>query len=315
MQEEQLTESQAKLRAFKKATPSALTQGNANLKFENMIKRAERKIFRYQRLATVQTLSSMAESLAMELLYTPGTTLSGEEIARIYQESGCEEVVPDCTDSAHRKPDGTCNNLAKPTWGAINTPLRRLIPARYDDGMSRGRGFLQSQGSKLFSQGVFNAPNPSPRITSTEIIKDKNDRDAGHTHILMQWGQFLDHDMSLVPEYEKCPEACEVTAANEGRCYPFPVPEEDEDVSVTLANSKRCHEFHRSVGACPPGGQTVPPREQLSGITHFIDGSNVYSSTADILNDELRDGSSDAGLLKVGPPAQGKKVLMEAHFF
>ena len=34
----------------------------------------------------------------------------------------------------YRKMDGSCNNLAKPKWGAINQPMRRLLPAVYFDG-------------------------------------------------------------------------------------------------------------------------------------------------------------------------------------
>ena len=189
--------SQDKLHAFKKASPEALAQGKANLKFERMVKLAEKKILRSQRFATTQTTTSLAESLATELLHRPGSILSEQEVARIYEESGCRQTVvnpTNCDTSEqlyYRTPDGTCNNLASPTWGAANTPLRRLIAERYDDGVSRGRGFLQSQGSSLFDGGVFGSPNPSPRVVSLRIVKDREIEDYGHTHLLMQWGHAI----------------------------------------------------------------------------------------------------------------------------
>ena len=34
-----------------------------------------------------------------------------------------------------RSPDGTCNNIQHPEWGARHTPFTRLMPAAYEDGM------------------------------------------------------------------------------------------------------------------------------------------------------------------------------------
>ena len=34
-----------------------------------------------------------------------------------------------------RSPDGTCNNIQHPEWGARLTPFTRLMPAAYEDGM------------------------------------------------------------------------------------------------------------------------------------------------------------------------------------
>lgn len=314
----------SKFHAFKKSTPETTAQSKANRKFERMVKLAEKKILRSKRLATTTTTTTqpaaslaLAESLATELFRRPGSVLTEQEVERIHGESGCHQtvVLPTSCDTPeqrdHRTPDGTCNNLASPTWGAANTPLRRLIPARYDDGVSRGRGFLQSQGSSLFDGGVFGSPNPSPRVVSTKIIEDRDEEDSRHTHILMQWGQFLDHDMTFVPEFEgACPENCTIGDEFEGSCFPFAVPEEDQNITTTLADSKRCHAFKRSLGACPahdlPANQ-VPARQQLNAITHFIDGSMIYGHSADTLN-ELRNLSSDAGLLKTGSPASGKSM-------
>lgn len=316
MQDSTLSNSQGKLHAFKKATPEILAQGTASLKFERMVKLAENKIIQKQLQSSAQTTSAVAEALATQLLHRPGSILTETEIAEIFKQSGCRGTIPspaNCSTqfSSHHSPSGTCNNIANPTWGAAGTPLRRLIPASYDDGISRGRGFLQSQGSSLFG-GAFSSPKPSPRTASTGIILDQGVEDNLHTHMLMQWGQFVDHDVTFTPEHEEdnCPNACKISNEDEGSCYPIAIPENDDALTVTLVDSNKCQKFFRSLGACPQGGQPtnqVFPREQINGITHFIDGSNVYSYSDDILNLELRDLLSDAGLLKTGAAATSKK--------
>ena len=40
-------------------------------------------------------------------------------------------VAAPCTVIAVRTLDGSCNNLANPTWGQTNTPYLRVAPARY----------------------------------------------------------------------------------------------------------------------------------------------------------------------------------------
>ena len=303
-----------RLSAFKKASPEALAQGKAALLFENMVKRAEKKIIEKERQLTAKTNEAFVESLAMELLHKPGSILTGEEIARIYQESECEETVPTPTDCnepgprSHRKADGTCNNLEHPTRGAANTRLRRLIQAHYDDGISRPRGFLQNQRSDLF-MGPFSPPVPSPRVVSLGIVQDREVNDSAHTLMLMQWGQFMDHDMTIIPEHDFCPPGCEI-GEFEGSCYPFPIPLDDRNVRATRVERdvNACHRFRRSLGACEePGPVTeVHPRQQLNAITHFVDGTTVYHSNDEILNTIIRNTSSDSGLLSVSEPALGE---------
>jgi hypothetical protein len=290
-------------------------QGFASLKFERMVEAAEKNILKSRRLARVQASSSKADALA-NLFHKPGSILSTQETARIYEESLCEEVLepPSCDTPEminHRTPDGSCNNLANPTLGASSTPLRRLISSQYDDGISRPRGFMQSQ--EFDSINPFFSPNPSPRVARSSIVVDNPINDtAGHTHMLMQWGQFMDHDLDLVSIFgeEICPEGCEISEEVKGMCYPFSVPADDLDVEVTRTDSESrgCHEFRRSLPACPPPGVTkLPPREQVNVLTHYIDGSMVYGHNDEIF-DDLRDLQSD-GLLRVGDPASGKGVL------
>lgn len=61
--------------------------------------------------------------------------------------SGCatHRRVIDCADAMcfhqkYRSFDGTCNNLRHPMHGASLTPLRRLVPPRYDNNFNTPPG-------------------------------------------------------------------------------------------------------------------------------------------------------------------------------
>ena len=302
-------------RAFKLAYPQTLAQGKARLLFEDMVHRAEKKILQSRRRANAASLEknseALAEALATELLHTPGSLITKEEIARMYQESECVETIhdPDCSDESvmkYRTADGTCNNLENPTYGAADTEFRRLILPQYEDGISSPRGWMQSTGSPLFA-GPFSPPNPSPRVVSVGIVQDRPEVEERYTHILMQWGQFMDHDLDLAPEFEHCPEGCIVDDTL--TCAPFPVPNDDQSIMVTRvdADSRACHSFRRSLPACDEAAPTeLSSREQINAITAYIDGSQVYHHNEQVMNDLIRDRSSGKGLLRTGLPVPGK---------
>lgn len=297
--EEEMSTIQRKIRAFKRASPSALAQGRARAKFEKMVKLAERKIIETKRNeVSKMSKSGLAESLATELLHKPGTILTQGEIRLVYKFSGCDEFnneKPECgdEDKIWRRADGTCNNIEYPLRGAVNTPMRRLIPAQYEDGISSPRGTLQSQGSNFFS-GPFSPPLPSPRVVRTEIMKDVPANSTRVTHMFMQWGQFLDHDLDAMPEEEHCSADADACTIDE-LCAPFKVPVDDNAVETTLVGSNKCHEFHRSTGFCEES-DLLKPREHFNVITHFHDGSNVYHHNENIQKDHLR--MMDQGMLK-----------------
>lgn len=305
-QKVELTETEEELLAFKAPSPEALAQGTAALKFERTVKHAEKKLLLGRRQAAAQTAESIIEELATEVFHTPGTILSAQEVKKIYDQSGCTQLEPPSCDSqeklAYRSADGTCNNLQNPTLGAALTPLRRLIPSRYDDGVSRPVGFLQSQGSR-FSPGPFTSPHPSPRVVSTRALFDRDIEDTKHTHMLMQWGQFVDHDIGFEPMFKDCPKTCVVKDNDEGKCFPYAVPRETENIMATMANSMNCGRFERSIPSCPSAdhfksGESLPPREQLNEITHYIDASTVYGFSEKTLY-EILDPSTGF-VLKTG---------------
>ena len=311
--------------SFKLASPETLAQGKARLLFEDMVHRAEKKILQSRRRANTASLEknneALAEALATELLHTPGSIVSQEEIARMYTESRCEETLhaPNCSGESvmnYRTANGACNNLNNHTrsYGAANTKFRRLILPQYEDGVSTPRGWLQSTGSSLFA-GPFSPPNPSPRVISVGIVQDRPAVEERYTHMLMQWGQFVDHDIDLAPEFEgNCTAGCAGTfigSLDEPPCslvcVPFPVPLDDQSIMVSRVDteSRGCHAFRRSIPACDEAAPTeLSSREQVNAITSYIDGSQVYHHTDRVMNELIRDQSSGKGLLRTGPPVQ-----------
>lgn len=86
----------------------------------------------------------------------------------------------------YRTYDGTCNHeQGKETWGAAKTPMERLLPPAYEDGIWSPR-VSAHDGSKL----------QSARTISRNLFPDL---DRPHSHLnlmLMQFGQFLSHDFT-----------------------------------------------------------------------------------------------------------------------
>ena len=298
------TSSQLLAKFFKKPSEAALKQGKAALKYERMVRTAEKKLYEKRRsgLASSQGLAAKAEALAEELFHKPGALLTSDELAHMWQEAECLEVrePPNCffpTVNQFRTIDGTCNNLKNPLFGASGTPFRRLTPAFYEDGISSLRGALQNDDRLRDIVGIspFVPPNPSARHISETIINNVTTDEIPFTHILMQWGQFLDHDLDLGPELEEeCIDCIETDV-----CSPIQVTSADPAFGLNTRNRANCLPFRRSLPACPTDRPlSFSPREQINDLTSFIDGSMVYGSN-EIVGNAVREFRN--GLLRVGP--------------
>ena len=122
--------------------------------------------------------------------------------------------VPRCQFAAqlpYRTFDGSCNNLQRPTWGQSNTAMQRILPPTYNDGkgykwscfflVETWKAVLRVDLTGLGiwdprSLSVTGQPLPSARLISTASF-DTTDRPDDHlTLLVMQWGQFLDHDIT-----------------------------------------------------------------------------------------------------------------------
>lgn len=88
-------------------------------------------------------------------------------------------------NSKYRSVDGTCNNVERPHLGATYLPNARLLPPVYYGDMDEPRGGLDGAGL------------PQVRNLTLAIHSgDGSSFDSMVTHMVAQFGQFLDHDIT-----------------------------------------------------------------------------------------------------------------------
>ena len=256
---------------FKKPSKEAAAQGYARTLMEDMVHRAEKELKR-ERIPMVQNSRSRFRG--------PGSLLQTSEVSLMYRESGCQAAkpVPRCNYRyRYRTIDGTCNNLCKPFQGSAHTAFRRLIPSKYEDGVSDMIGKRQANGTNIKpGSGPFDPPYPSPRFISQRIVANDSSNELPLTHMVMQWGQFLDHDLDLAPEPEDV--KCGTDCSENDVCQPIHIHPKDKVFGGTRTNT--CMPFKRSIPACTSTASgRFSPREQINDLTSYIDGSQIYGSS------------------------------------
>ena len=103
-----------------------------------------------------------------------------------------EECQVCSSDDVYRTFSGCCNNLLHKNHGRANQAFVRLTENAYSDSKSLPRG------------GLSSSTLPSPRkISSVVHRREEPVGDSTVTVMLMQFGQFLDHDITLTPEQGK----------------------------------------------------------------------------------------------------------------
>ncbi len=154
-------------------------------------------------------------------------------------------------NNRYRTIEGTHNNQSDVLMGSAEQQLLRLIKSDYEDGISSLSG--QSRPS---SRAISNAVSAQ----SVSILNEKNASD-----FIWQWGQFLDHDITLSDGVE---------------------PAEHADIDVPIGDpyfdpaqtGEQSMSFNRSIYDFNTGTSTDNPRQQINEITSWIDASNVYGS-------------------------------------
>ena len=149
-----------------------------------------------------------------------------------------------------RSIDGWGNNRIDPELGTANSRLLRVA------GVSPVYGLTGAPPSDL----------PEPRTISNILAAQPGPVPSagGLTDMVWQWGQFLDHDLSLTPE------------ASPRESLPIAIPQEDpafDHARTGLTMPFNRSEFDPATGTGPDN-----PREQINTITAFIDASNIYGS-------------------------------------
>ncbi|TWT42548.1 peroxidase family protein [Botrimarina hoheduenensis] len=146
--------------------------------------------------------------------------------------------------SEYRTIEGTGNNLVQASWGAAGEVLQRVAPAAYP-GDGSGSTILSSPdraNPRAISNTLF------PQVTSTPNAR-------GMTAGVWQWGQFLDHDLSL-------------TLANSADPAMIFSPADPYGMAMVP--------FSRSLSVTDSNGV----RQHVNEITSYIDASMVYGSDA-----------------------------------
>jgi len=157
----------------------------------------------------------------------------------------------------YRTYDGYSNNLNHPEWGQAGTPLQRLAPNAYEDGIKS----LAKRGKQ----------NPNPRIISNAIFRQTSSilNRNGLSDFVWAWGQFVDHELDL-------------SNANPDEKVNIPVPCDDLVFENSmLKGTKFIIPFSRSLSVPGTGTCQSNPRQQPNVSSSYIDASVVYGSSQD----------------------------------
>lgn len=170
--------------------------------------------------------------------------------------------------------DGSCNNLEHTSWGKSNTPYTRILPPDYEDGVSEIR-----------TTGVTGHKLPNARSVSLSTVRWSEKPDSRTTVMLMQWGQFIDHDLTLAATTPmQTPQGTNIDCCNR-RFLSDPRSKHPACISILLPDDDPfyakfnvgCMNLVRNAPS-PPIGCRLRAREQLNQLTHFIDGSMIYGT-------------------------------------
>jgi len=155
-----------------------------------------------------------------------------------------------------RSYDGSGNNKSQPLAGATFRPFLRLTAADYADDIAAMAG-----------------PNrKSPREISNIVVDQagqSHPNSFGTSDFLWQWGQFIDHDITLGDSVK-----------SEDRSNDIAVPLGDPFFDP-YSTGNQWIRFDRAIFDPMTGTDASNPRQQLNEITSWIDGSMVYGSSDD----------------------------------
>ncbi|GAB6033366.1 hypothetical protein CHUAL_013131 [Chamberlinius hualienensis] len=181
----------------------------------------------------------LALVLALVTLPVHSTNTDGSATPRFYMEM--------------QRYDGWYNNLANPSWGALDSHLTRRTPPSYEDGVYMMAG-----------------PNrPNPRDLSEKILKGRDGLPSLHnrTVLLAFFGQVVTSEILMSGEIG-CP--IEMLRIKINQC--------DEMYDKECQGTKYMP-FHRSHYDSHTGQSPNNPREQTNAMTSWIDASFVYSTS------------------------------------
>lgn len=156
----------------------------------------------------------------------------------------------------YRTIDGHNNNRSNPTLGTSEGQVARLTELNFADRVS--------------APGALDRPNP--RHISNAIFEQQQSipESRKHSDYIWVFGQFVDHDITLI-------------GTNAGEPLPILVPECDEYFDP-FCTGQSIIPVNRSAAREGSGTSVDNPREYTNEITSFIDASNVYGSDIERAN-------------------------------
>ncbi|TSK13447.1 Eosinophil peroxidase [Bagarius yarrelli] len=244
--------------------------------------------------------------LIREMVYThtmaqPKHTelLSRDDVEILLAATGCSAEIKrpvckgDCLSKRYRTITGHCNNRLFKT--DRKTTVRQITTVYIYGEQNTNLLNLGDDVTQCNSRESFQV-----RVVSQEVLYTQNENislDLSLSHLLVEWGQWIDHDLSLTPQSPstasfKTGADCTRTCSKDTPCFPIQIPLLDPRRGV-----QSCMPFFRSAPSCVDASVVCRHREQLNAITAFVDASMVYGSS-DELARSLRNLSSPLGLLK-----------------
>ncbi|KAK2585039.1 hypothetical protein KPH14_008560 [Odynerus spinipes] len=184
----------------------------------------------------------------------------------------------------YRSIDGSCNNIDNPSWGRSMTAYTRILFPEYLDGIQEPRNIGQTKTAL-----------PSARIVSATMAEYNDQSDATKTLTVMQWSQFISHDLAYTPVRKMVSSGKPISCCREDGnalsprhihpdCAAITVPDKDP---VYGKHWVRCMNYVRSLPVLR-SECTFGPVEQMNQASHFLDGSTIYGSTLE-KSRELRE--------------------------
>ncbi|CAI2347229.1 unnamed protein product [Caenorhabditis sp. 36 PRJEB53466] len=189
----------------------------------------------------------------------------GEDFGKKSDENCNPKDFPCDPTNPYRTYTGWCNNLENPSSANTFRELVRLLPPAYEDGINTPRAKTTSR-NRL----------PSPRAISNAVHHAKKIEHIKYSHFLMEFGQFIDHDITHSP-VDQNPDGtplncsrCDSHLHVSPSCFPIPVPANDQHFEPFS-----CLSFVRSL----PAQKTLGYRNQMNQVSAYLDGSAMYGST------------------------------------
>jgi hypothetical protein len=191
--------------------------------------------------------------------------------------------------AAQRTYDGTDNNPEHPEWGSAGQPHARRLDVPYPP-------YHETRATR-----------PGARFVSNEVFgrKSSGGVDPVVSELVMAWGQFVDHDITLTgvagrrrgygsngPPTSTCPFA-QARATHHPRGH----HRRQAECGIPVPACDTVFDPGCTGAACLPFQSA--PGDLVNEITAWLDGSQVYGSS-ETVNDALRD-PDDRALLRVDP--------------